>query len=688
MFANRPCSPALMGFVAQTVDTNWSRRWRGVAGAMAVCAVAVSAVPALAQVDDLTGPAWSQADRAYRAYEAKDFREAVEAARQAVALRPDLTRLRVLLVNSLAAAGDLRGAIVAADQAIDAGVGADELKGIRERLAGQIAPPAAAPVDPGFAAADAGYKAFARKDYAAAIGSARQAVALVPGNAAYRLLLINALVAAGRLAEAEGAATAALAGAPGAAELRLQRGYIRQRLGHLGPAMDDLSRALREPGLTAGQKRSARLALADAALASKDAARALAVLSPLAAERGYDVQARRGFALQALGRQEEALAAFTLARAGAGKRAERAAMTRGAIAALVALERKSEARALFSSALSSGELTDMKSLDVAYLANQVGDDPTADDYFTRADRRGELKGLALLDAAFVAKRRFDNTRAEDLFRRAIDAQASGQIDLTPQRLLEIRREVTNVSRTWGANASMIYGPVGVSGNPGFAIPASGSNTLQVGGEVYWRPPVIGNRNGATVELFARAFETLYDGTGGATGPDTIQGSFGARWKPLSEHNLILEASRLVPFGDLARYDWLLRLAYSKGAGGELRYDVSHWLYWQIYGEVDRFTEVHETLANGELRFGHSFRVPATSENVVATPFLVAGVAYDSLLATTSTLGVGIGGNLRFWFRQDRYSGPASYLDLTLQYRVKVAGDHRGGGWFFTTSISY
>ncbi len=150
-----------------------------------------------------------------------------------------------------------------------------------------------------------------------------------------------------------------------------------------------------------------------------------------------------------------------------------------------------------------------------------------------------MQGKALLDAAYAAKRQFDNMRAESLFRRAIEAHAAGQIALDAQRLLEIWRDVSNTGRVWGAFASLIYGPVGVAQSPGFSIPASGSNTLQTGSEVYWRPPVIGNRNGATFELFARAFETLYDGNGGATGQKTIQGSAGARWKPFSGQNLIL-----------------------------------------------------------------------------------------------------------------------------------------------------
>ncbi len=132
----------------------------------------------------------------------------------------------------------------------------------------------------------------------------------------------------------------------------------------------------------------------------------------------------------------------------------------------------------------------------------------------------------------------------------------------------------------------------------------------------------------------------------------------------------------------------MRTAYSKGEGGDLRLDTTHWSYWQVYGELDRFTEVHQTLANAEFRIGHSFRLPGFDDKIVFTPFAVVGAAYDSLLARPDAFGAGAGANLRFWFRQDQYSGPASYLDLTVQYRVKLAGDDRAAGWFAGASVSY
>ena len=74
---------------------------------------------------------------------------------------------------------------------------------------------------------------------------------------------------------------------------------------------------------------------------------------------------------------------MTLALANTTKSSERASMIRGVVAALVALERRDEAKERFTAALSSADLNDLKHLDIAYLANQVGDDRTADDYFSR-----------------------------------------------------------------------------------------------------------------------------------------------------------------------------------------------------------------------------------------------------------------------------------------------------------------
>ena len=57
-----------------------------------------------------------------------------------------------------------------------------------------------------FAAADAAYKAYERREYGTAVDRAREAVRLAPAQRDYWVLLVNALAAAGRYAEADQAA--------------------------------------------------------------------------------------------------------------------------------------------------------------------------------------------------------------------------------------------------------------------------------------------------------------------------------------------------------------------------------------------------------------------------------------------------------------------------------------------------
>jgi hypothetical protein len=44
--------------------------------------------------------------------------------------------------------------------------------------------------------------------------------------------------------------------------------------------------------------------------------------------------------------------------------------------------------------------------------------------------------------------------------------------------------------------------------------------------------------------------------------------------------------------------------------------------------------------------------------------------------------------MRFWFREDRDHAPRSYLDLSLQYRARLAGDERGKACFYVLPWSF
>lgn len=559
-------------------------------------------------------------------------------------------------------------------------------------FAGQMAPGYAGGGDvsaPGYADATEAYQALSRRDYARAEAAARRAVATAPDNTSYRLLLLNVLTARGKYAEAEQVANYLLARNPRDATLLVQRGSLRLSAKDYSGAIHDFRAALGSGRLPVSQYRTVRLSLADAALGAKQPQIALDALKPMQNERSYDVQARLGYAYLALGEKQAALDAFSEAALYARTASERRSMLTARIGVLVQLGRKEEAKQIFLEAYNRGELRGMKAVDLAVLAGQVGEDEIAYQYFTEANAKWQLRGTTLIDAAYNARHTYHNEEAIAYFKRAIDEHDEGKLPMEPQYLFGLRREVAELSRTWGAYASISYGAAGVAPSSILAPPpVSTAHTIGLGGELYWRPPGIGYRDGSIFELFVRGFATAWSDNGGATGFDTIQGSVGARWKPFKTENLILETSWLFPVGQYARTDWLLRAAYSKGEGTDLRVDVENWRTWQIYADYNYFAMSGQTVSTFEARYGQSFRMDYFSDHLVLWPFLAIGGAYDNKVATPFALGAGPGITARYWFREDKYTAPMSYLDLTVQYRFKLAGDDRAEGIFAGAFLSY
>jgi tetratricopeptide (TPR) repeat protein len=626
--------------------------------------------------------AFAAADAAYRAFARKDYAAASTGARRAVELDPNNLSYRLLLINCLIAAGRREEAEKAIADAI-AQFGSDP-----ELLARQQSVARGAVINEAYTAAEEAYKAFARKDYAAALAAARKAVKLAPDNEAYWLLLINTLVAAGQPGEAEQVASQRLAHDNRNPELWAQRGFARQRLRKHAAAIDDFATALRL-NLPAAQTRGVRLALADSALTARQPQRAVDALKPFGRVRDYDVAARRAFALKALKRLEQALAEFEIGAETARTASERATMVSGVIGTLVDLQRKEAARERFAVALAKNELRTMKAVDIAYLAVQVGEDRIAYEYFEQARAAGQLRGRALLDAGGAAKRAFENEAAISFFMAGIDAHEAGALPLEPQRLFGVRREIADLSRSWGAYASVTYSRIGaaIGQGGGFPVPGGGY-TAQLGREIYWRPPVIGYRNGSTFEVYGRVFETLYDQTGGPVLDPTQQGYVGARWKPIGTIDMVFDVARMYAIGSVARNDILLRVGYSKVEGTDLRVDVPDWLTYNLYAEFDYFAEKAQSVSVVDFRPGRSFRLDFIEPHFVFFPHVVMAFNYDSKLAHPKALGAGPGATLRYWFREDKYTAPMSYIDWTVQYRTHLAGDIRAQGWFLQVFVSY
>ena len=660
----------------------------------------------------LSGPAYLLADEAFMAYDQGNYATAISKSREVIRQRPDVIEPKRLLVLSLASAGELAAAAEAASGFIAAGDTDEELIALRDRIQEQIlvqaegtsSSPAPLPArpDPAYQAADRAYRAIAKGQPGPAVDLARKAVNLAPGKVSYRRLLIGALMGTDQPQAAAEEANRALERWPGNAELLALRGDAGQRQGDAAKALDDYATALKSPGLTATQAHDWRLALADAALAAHEpevALTALTELTDLATARqaapGYEINSRRGYVLLALNRPEEALTAFTTAQAQASHDTQRARMLAARLSTLIDLGRQEEAKREFNATLAEGSLDALPLADRANLAARLGEDRQALTFFTQAFTAEELDRDGLLNAAYVAKRLALNTQAIDLFAAALADSATASDPWNAQRRLEVRRDIAELSRTWGAYASLSYGGVGLMPNASLqpAATSSGGKVLQAGLELYWRPPRIGYRNGRIVELFGRVFETLshtqdQNPVAAATGPQTLQGALGIRWKPFTDHNLVIEVGRLIKLGDQARDDWLLRAAISLGQGTDLRLEPPSWWQWQLYGEWVNYPETPQTLINFEARLGRSYRLNNRLDRLVVTPFLAVGGGYDDALETPQALGAGPGINFRLWFREDADHAPMSFLDANLQYRFKLAGDDRAEGIFASMMLAW
>ncbi|MGU7770240.1 NfrA family protein [Burkholderia sp. MR1-5-21] len=182
----------------------------------------------------LTGAAWRYANRAYADYQAGRYARSAEQAAAAIRMRPDVLRLRLLLIYSLQKAGRLNEARRAADAALDAKLDADALGAAKANLNApdvDARDTASAAYRRGFPIATRAYAEYNGKDYAASARDAESALRADPSRGAWALLWLDALDAQGKYREEVEAADAALAlGAPNRDDLDARRQTVRRRM--------------------------------------------------------------------------------------------------------------------------------------------------------------------------------------------------------------------------------------------------------------------------------------------------------------------------------------------------------------------------------------------------------------------------------------------------------------------------
>lgn len=214
-----------------------------VLSAALACAWAAAPVGAQAQARaeaPLEGAAWQFADEGYKNYDAGNYALAQQQAESAIVLRPDVERLRLLLIYALQKQGKLDEADKAAADAIASGLDSPALRQARANLRPAAATrPAASPAGPrassayqrGFPIATRAYADYNRADYSAAERGAERAFRIDPKQGAWAMLWLDALEAQGKYAEAEAAAAKAVSlGAPNSNDLAARQQTLKRRM--------------------------------------------------------------------------------------------------------------------------------------------------------------------------------------------------------------------------------------------------------------------------------------------------------------------------------------------------------------------------------------------------------------------------------------------------------------------------
>ncbi|MBY4869067.1 bacteriophage N4 adsorption protein A [Burkholderia sp. Bp9017] len=529
-------------------------------------------------------------------------------------------------------------------------------------LAWQAPASAARPLTPkAYRLADGAYKAINAGDLPRAEDYASRALRIQPGSEQLGLLLVDVYRREGKVDEADALVESLNTRFPKSASVLAQHGYMAQRQMRYDVACGDFSAAVATGKWSDEQQRNLRLAWADSALAAKRPHEAGVALAPLADEKSAAIQVRIAqMSLQA-GDNESAVRVAELAAGDATTDGER-----NMAASIVAQARQADQPAPVPV-----DDTATRKLQQAYDLLREHKDREALDAFQEGFAGGAGNAMNYADAGYAAKRIGLNEQSVQFFEHSLDADENEHA-FDAQRKFGYRREVEQLERTWGFVLSAPYQSAAFG-------PQGTISVLQPGIEAYWQPPKIGYQNGRILQFFVRGYGTAYDGTGNVTGMPTVQGSVGARYKPLADQNVVLTAERLFHIGSLSTTDWLMRLGYSSEGGTDLRVTEPSWRSWQAYVEGAYFIKAGRYIIYSELRYGHTWRLPMISDRLTVYPHVAVAGDHDNRQPDETAIGAGPGIQLRYWFREGRYSAPASYLDVTVQYRFPLTSAVRARG---------
>ncbi len=284
-------------------------------------------------------------------------------------------------------------------------------------------------------------------------------------------------------------------------------------------------------------------------------------------------------------------------------------------------------------------------------------------YFEQALKSSPDSRDIRLQLAYAYKITGQNDLAVQNFKAAIDRDTQN---------FALRREVEQLENRFEVTSYVIYRDDSSSTRQlGADLTRS-----QTGLEVSYQPENIGFRNGRKFQIYGRLLSAMEQDSL-TIDPNSHQGGIGLRLKPLANHNLVLSAERLVKIGDFARNDWMIRAGYSYDHGTDYQPDTAGWWSYSLYLDAALIDPSSpDIFLTSQMTGGYSMTL---AEGLVLQPRLTAlGSWQKDSFRTASLFEAGPGMNIRYYFNETKYEAYRGYLDLTVEYRIKLSGNSIGG----------
>ncbi|WP_321392657.1 NfrA family protein [Emcibacter sp.] len=269
-----------------------------------------------------------------------------------------------------------------------------------------------------------------------------------------------------------------------------------------------------------------------------------------------------------------------------------------------------------------------------------------------------------LQLAYSYLKLHENDRAAKWFSAAIQ-------DQDPDAPFALRRQLEEVNNRWSLDGYLIYRDQNDK-----AGPLTGPNLVQsqAGMEVAWQPPHIGYNNGRRLQLYGRLLWAL-EKESLRFSDTSYQGGLGIRLKPLSAHNFVLSAERLLEVGTFARNDWMVRAGYSLDHNTDWK-PMKNWWSWSLYLDAALIRpQDPDIFLTFQGQGGYAVRL---SEKLIIKPrgLVLASWQKDRFREAHLVEG-GPGITAKYYFNQTRLEAWRSYLEVSADYRFRLAGNSLG-----------